>query len=61
MPSSPARRLSAGKQQTVGPLFEDCSGGKMIGYYYHASNTEPFQELSLRHVKEKVKPTFEFR
>lgn len=30
------------------------------GFYFHVKNSEPFQELSLRHVKEDLRPTFEF-
>ncbi|CDZ97345.1 Vacuolar import and degradation protein [Phaffia rhodozyma] len=41
---------------------EEIGGGElMTGFYFHHLNSEPFQQLSLRHVPERgIRPTFHF-
>lgn len=43
-----------------GPKVEEGVTGRITAFYYHA-NSEPYQQLDLRHVEKRNSETFEFR
>lgn len=54
-----ATPLSTSSQQSSSSPTAD-EPAILSGFYFHSQNSEPFQELSLRHVRERERPVFEY-